>query len=336
MRTWANTFGKETHVFSNLKEMTESQLPPNVIILDAPLGDRPQAIESLLDTGVCRGIISPPPFTPTLEETDELLRRAKESGTLLFPGLNRRYDPIFAQALELAKSGVIGVMKQMRCDWSFPLTHLLGVELGADLAADHWNDLLPYIMTQAIESCRRCFGEVMSVSADIDTFEPTPGNDSRKPADTAHLLATVLLTHSEGSCSCHFSRSRSVQSNERYIFFGDKGSLELIVSSNSHESSWLPLLILHMNGQRPQPIPPPASYFPEDEAASIRNIGLLNHFAESVSIFCENGVQDREARMIQEAVQAAYLSVEEKRKVALPLRRTISHRSRLKEFMNDR
>ena len=74
----------------------------------------------------------------------------------------------------------------------------------------------------------------------------------------------------------------------------------------------------------------------EDEAASMLNIGLLNHFAESVSIFCENGVQDREARMIQEAVQAAYLSVEEKRKVALPLRRTISHRSRLKEFMNDR
>ena len=336
IRTWANAFGKETPVFANLKDMVESEHPPEVSLLDAPLSNRATALEILIDSGINRGILCPPPFSQTLEETDELLKRAKESGSLLFPSLPRRYDPIFAQAFELAKSGIVGALKQMRCDWSFPLNHLLGIELGADLAADHWNELLPYVMTHAIDSCRRCFGEVLSVSADIDSYEPDALANSRKPADTSHLLATLLLTHAEGSCSCHFSRSRSVQASERYIFSGERGFLELIVSSNSLESSWLPQLILHLNGQRPQPVPPPSPLLPEDNAPAIRNSAMLEDFARSVLKFCETEVQDREARSLQEIVQAAYLSVEEKRKMALPLRRSAPVRSRLKELRLDR
>ena len=333
LRTWAREFGKETSLFTNLKEMLEfsetNPSPPDTILLDAPLSDRPAALEAIFAAGTCRGVLCPPPFSPTLEETDELLKQANEARVTLFPALPRRHDPIFKQALELAKSGMLGTLLQLRCDWSFPFSHLLGVELGADLHADHWNSLLPYIATQTADTCRACFGETLSVSADIDSFEASALGNSRKPADTANLLATLLLSHAEGSSSCHFSRSRSVQSHERYIFAGDTGSLELIVSSVSQDPAWLPSLILHENGQRPQIVPPPAHYLPDDNAPYLRNAEMLSRFVEAVLANAENLVQDRTARACQETVQAAYMAHEEKRKMALPLRRTAAPKSRI-------
>jgi predicted dehydrogenase len=209
----------------------------------------------------------------------------------------------------------------MRCDWSFPLSRTYGLELGADPDAGTWGPLLQVSGCHAADVCRWCFGDVLTVSADIDSADIMASVPARQ-RDSVPLLAIFLLGQEQGPATCHFSRSRAVTASERYTFTGSLGHLELILTSSTHPASAFPTLTLHRPGQRPQPLPPPEFAGSELPASVYRMRALLQNLAACARIEGSRGDTGTDARAALEVVHGAYSSTRDSRKIALPLRRS--------------
>jgi len=259
-----------------------------------------------------------PPFAATLEETDRILHAAAAHNTLLMPVFPRRFDPVILYAIEYANSGEIGLLQQLRCDWSFPLSRAYGAEIGADPDAGGWDSLLLYAGCHAADVCRWCLGDVLTVSADIDTHTPMEAHGGRR--DTSPLLANLVLGMENRPATCHFTRSRAVHPAERYTFTGSLGNLEVVVSSTTNAASAFPMLTVHRQGIRPHPVASPEFAGSELPAQVYRMKALLDEFARLVQNRVTEMEKGDDSRPALEVVHAAQLSAHECRKITLPLR----------------
>ena len=318
IRAWSRVLGGEIRLFADVAAMLSAEDLPEALIIDVPLSDRAETILAAIP--VCRALLCAPPFADTLEEIDPILNAASANNTRLVAAFPRRFDPIVAQAIELATTGEIGLLQQIRCDWSFPLSGAYGAELGADPDAGTWAALLQYAACHAADVCRWCFGDVLTVSADVDRHDPTPASTGRR--DTTPLLANLVLGQENGPATCHFSRSRAVTASERYSVTGSLGQLEVVLSASTLADGAFPALTVHRPGVRPQAIDPPGFEGDELPAQVYRMRAMLDDFAEqSRSGASESGAGDA-ARAALEVVHAAYFSARDGRKVTLPLRRS--------------
>ncbi len=318
IRAWSRVLGGEIELFADLPAMLAGDDIPDALAIDVPLAGRAEALLAAIP--LCRGILCPPPFAATIEETDRILHSAAAHNTWLAPAFPRRFDPILAQAIELANTGEIGLTQQIRCDWSFPLAAAYGAEIGADPDAGAWGALLQYAGCHAADVCRWCFGDVLTVSADVDDHVPQPAASGRR--DTGPLLANLVLGQEDGPATCHFSRSRAVGATERYSFTGSLGQLEVVMSASTLPVDAFPALTLHRTGVRPQPVPPPDFEDADLPPMVYRMREMLNHFANQVQSGDPANGSGVAARAALEVVHAAYYSARNGRKVTLPLRRS--------------
>ena len=318
IRAWSRILGGEIELFPGLRTMMASKTTPDALVIDVPLAERAEAILAAIP--LCRGILCAPPFAATLEETDRILHAAAAHNTWLAPAFPRRFDPILAHAIELANTGEIGLIQQIRCDWSFPLAAAYGAEIGADPDAGTWAALLQYAACHAADVCRWCFGDVMTVSADVDDHVPMSAASGRR--DTMPLLANLVLGQEDGPATCHFSRSRAVTAAERYSFTGSLGQLEVVLSASTQPVDAFPAMTLHRPGIRPQSILPPQFIGAELPAPVYRMRAMLDDFAGRVQSGAPPGSTGDGARAALEVVHAAYFSARDSRKVTLPLRQS--------------
>lgn len=317
-RAWGRSIGGEIELFPDLATLIAGEDSPQALIVDVPLSDRPAALHAAIP--VCRAILCAPPFAPTLEETDRILHDAAAHGTWLLPSFPRRFDPTLGHAIELANSGEIGLLQQVRCDWSFPLSRAYGAEVGADPDAGTWNSLLQYVGCHATDVCRWCFGDVLTVSADVDSVRPEEVPAASR--NSVPLLANFVLGQENGPATCHFARSRAVTPSERYTFCGSLGNLELVFASSANASVTYPTLVHQRPGQRPSTVSLPEFPGCELPAATFRMRAMLDDLADrALSGEPPNGSGDA-ARAALEVVHAAYQSAKEGRKVTLPMRRS--------------
>ena len=319
IRTWSRTLGGEIALFSDLPSMLSSGPVPEALIIDVPLSHRAETILAAIPA--CPALLCPTPFAATLEETDRVLHAAEVHGTQIYPAFPRRFDPVLGQAIDLANSGEVGLIQQIRCDWSFPLSRAYGVEIGADPDAGTWGSLLQIAGCHAADVCRWCFGDVLTVSADIDSADVLTTASSRQ-RDNVPLLAIFLLGQEMGPATCHFARSRAVLPSERYTFTGTQGHLEVVMASSTHPADAYPDLTVHRPGQRPQPVPAPDSVAGEVPASVYRMQALLNSFAQCARTGAMPGSSGSDGRAALEIVHAAYVSARDGRKITLPLRRS--------------
>ena len=320
-RAWSRLLGGEIALYADLQAMIASGTVPDALVIDVPMSERAETISAAIPA--CRAILCAPPFASTLEETDRLLYAARTHNTLLAPAFPRRGDPVLAQAIEMATTGEIGLIQQIRCDWSFPLARAYGAEIGADPDAGSWGALLQIVGCHAADVCRWCFGDVLTVSADIDEHTLAPAAGSRR--DTAPLLANLVLGQENGPATCHFARSRAVSASERYTFSGSLGNLEVVVSSSTNPADSFPAITLHRPGMRPQGIPPEPFEGSDLPAPVFRMLEMLESFAE-LAQDAETGDESAPvaegARAALEVMHAAWSSAHDRRKITLPLRRS--------------
>lgn len=322
MRRWSRELGISPETFPSLTSLLASVHRPEAILIDITIINRYASI--LAATACCQAVLCAPLAASTLEEIDELLDITARNKVLLYPALFRRFDPAFLQISELLSTNIIGSLRQVRCDWSFPASQQMSLEIGADITDTSWSALLSYAGCHAVDVCRMWLGEALTVSADMSVGggQLVVAGVNKRPINSPEL-ATLLIAHENGQSSCHFSRSRSIRSSERYILTGTEASLELILSADTGDiDSEQPSILLKRPGQRVVEISAEQVMNPSLSRHQNRAAIYFDSAADSLLNKTQPTVTGIDARAALEIVHAAYLSAKEGRKVPLPLRRS--------------
>ena len=320
-RVWARDLGSRTSAYTSVAALLEHADTFDALLIASPLSERAPHLANALKTG--KPILCEAPFALALAEVEALNRQAQESSVLLLPALPRRFDPWFQAATRQLESGAVGVVTQIRCHWSFPIEN---VDVTEDVFTGGWNALMQMLGSQTADVCRWWQGNGLAVSGDVDLPElrGEKRTGGRLPGERA--LANLIVTHQQGQSTHHLSRTRGVQPDERYLFSGATGSMELIVTAGaSGASASAPLLRVQKAGEKFQTVrvataPAPDSRTTLSPAVS-RIQNLLRHFADCVQAGETPQVTPDGARHALEIIQAAYLSTQEKTRISLPLRR---------------
>lgn len=320
-RIWARDLGSRTPAYASVSTLLEKADTFDALLIASPLSERALHLASALKLN--KPILCEAPFALALANVEALNRQAQENNILLLPALPRRFDPYFLAAARQLQSGAIGAITQIRCHWSFPLEN---VDVTEDVITGGWNALMQTLGSQTGDVCRWWQGNGLAVSGDVDLQELRGERRAggRLPGERA--LANLIVTHEQGQSTHHLSRTRGVHPDERYLFSGTAGNMELIVTAGaSGASASAPLLRIQKAGEKFQTVSvdtsPAADSRTALSPAVARIQNLLRHFADCVQVGETPQVTSDGARRALEIIQAAYLSTQEKSKISLPLRR---------------
>lgn len=317
-RAWARDLPGKPPAFETISSLLLAAPDLDAILLAAPLLERAGLIQQA--AAARKSVFCDMPCTASLAEMDTLLQRLDESGVRFLPAFSRRFDPYFQALTAQAQAGVIGELRQTRCDWSFPVGGSANLANGGDLD-DGWNLMLQHIACQSADLCRDWLGDGLSVSADI-LFPAKRALARTSSGQYPHggAFANIIVTHARGQSTHHLTQSRSQYPAERWTLTGAQGRLELILSAGERDTALTtPKLFLHRAGQRPERLPVSAP----DESLSFETLRLqrmLTHFAAIVTSGLSPHITGTDARAALEIVHAAYLSAREGNKITLPLR----------------
>lgn len=311
-RAWARELPGRPPVFADLLALLAALPDLDALLMSMPLPERAGGIKTALHAG--KPVLCDFPFADSLSVTDRLITLAAQEQTLLMPTMPHRFDPYFQEASRMVAMGRMGALRQVRCEWNFPLGGSFALENGVVPEDSDWYDLLQAIACQTIDVCCWWLGAPLSVNADIDLPAYTRLAGRRASAPVANLI----VTHERGQATHLLSRSRSVQPGERYLLTGDADSLELLVSAGEAASVVAPSLKLRPLDRRPESVLPTNHNQP---LPSLRIQGQLLDFAHCIRTDASPEVTAEEARRAQETLHAAYLSARDGIKIPLPLRR---------------
>ena len=320
-RVWARELGSKTPAYADVPALLERPATFDALLVASPLTHRAAHIRAALQTG--KPVLAECPFAVTLSEMDDLRGLARNASLLLMPALPRRFDAYFLAAAQQLQQGAIGDLQQTRCGWSFPLENVDETE---DVVTGGWNALVQTLGCQTADVCRWWQGDGATVSGDVDLQELRGGRNNLGRRMAERALANLIVTHAQGQSTHHLARTRAIQPDERYLFSGTAGSLELIVSAGAAAASTTaPHLRLQVGGQKWQTVRVEAPSVSVGKTplspASLRIQNLLRHFADCVQVGETPRVTAEDAYHALEIVQAAYVSTQERVKVSLPLRR---------------
>jgi predicted dehydrogenase len=315
-RVWAREMGGKPMICADADDLLAQ--PLDAVLIAAPLNERAERIASALRAG--RPVLAETPFAADLTAMDDLLGLAAQNGVLLMPAVPRRFDPYFLALSRELEANSVGALQQVRCAWSFPLEN---VEPTADIVTGGWNAALQTLACQTVDLCLSWMGAGTAVSADIDLETISASSHPHQRRTSERTLATLLVTHAQGLATHQIARTRSVRPDERYLFTGAEGNMELVVSAGAAAATTTaPALRRQRAGQRTEAIAPEIA--PTERAlmpAALRMSRLLYHFARCVGMGDAPAVTGVEARAAIEIVHAAYVSTREHVKVSLPLHR---------------
>lgn len=315
-RVLARELGRSV-VFSDLTALLESDLHPDALLIALPQRERAAALLRAFDVGL--PVLCDAPFAATLAEFDTVLQAAETAGVRLVPAFARPFDPWIELVTQRLAEDVIGTLRQVRCDWSFPTGGIVTVENGGEAEARSWIAQTPQFACQTADLCRRWLGEAQTVSADFDLPGHANGLPARPGANTT--LANMIVSHLHGQSTHHLSRSRGLHPLERYLFTGTHGEMELTLSAGETGPNALPTLKLQRAGHKTENlgIDAPALNLP---LAALRQAEMLRRFAETARNLTPPRVTAADARAALEIVHAAYTSTLDSLKISLPLRRS--------------
>lgn len=321
-RIWARDIGSRVPAFLDVESLLARPETYDALLIASPLAERAAHCRMALEIG--KPILLECPFAPGLNDVDMLRVQAESSNLLLMPALPRRFDTHFLAATQHLAAGTLGDIQQIRSHWSFPIEN---VEETGDIVTGGWNSLVLTLGSQTADVCRWWQGNGLTVSGDVDLQELRgSGHNNRGRRTAERALANIIVTHTLGQSTHHLSRTRAIQSDERYLFTGTTGNMELIISAGAAAASTTaPALRFQLPGQKFQPIrvetPTMSVGKTSLSAASLRIQNLLVHFADCVQLGETPRITPDDAYASLEIVQAAYVSTQQNVKVSLPLRR---------------
>ncbi len=314
-KVWARDIGGRTPAYETFAGLLASDTQFDAVLVATAIERRSEYAQAALLAG--KPVLCEVPFASTLTEMDALLDSATQQGRLLLPALPRRFDPWFQAVAEHTKHSRLGELRQIRCDWSFPIE---GITDSDDIVTGGWNALVQTLGCQTADLCRWWQGDAKTVSADVNFADISGAGRGRRPLEGT--LANIIVAHAHGQSTHQLGRSRSVLPDEKYTLTGSEGTLTLIMSTGTGAVS-APSLRWQPNGSAAERIAPPVEISDTGISAGlVRMRRLLLHFADCVQIHASPLLSCADARAALEIVHAAYLSTQENSKVTLPLRRS--------------
>ncbi len=125
----ASTFYRTGTPFADVATML-AEVKPDVVSVATRTQERPGIVTLLAEQGV-RGIYADKPFSRSLTECQAAMSAVKKAGVKLALGTSRRYTRVYRRAREIAASGLLGRLAQVRvqldpgCPLLWTMPHLV-------------------------------------------------------------------------------------------------------------------------------------------------------------------------------------------------------------------
>ncbi|HEV2473369.1 MAG TPA: Gfo/Idh/MocA family oxidoreductase [Chthonomonadales bacterium] len=307
-RAWARQLGGSISTSLDLAGLFEARPAVSAILIAVDLPDRIGLITEALAAG--RSALCEFPFTLTAAEAEHATDQARQSGLVLMPVFPRRLDPELQTVRNWIDAGLLGDIRQVRCQWRFASAESFSPEDGVSPGAPGWDRLTQAAAYHSIDVCRWWLGEVAAVSADTEAIL---GQDEESTGDGGPV--NLILSHERGPSTHHFSKSRSARADERYSISGSLGHAALCSRPAAAGSAPLEIEATLYNGKSP---PDPSE---ETDRIHGRLAALLDHFAACVMGDAHPFLDAEDGCAVQEIVRAAHISSRTTSKVSVPLQR---------------
>jgi len=262
------------------------------------------------------------PMARTLEECDEMIEACRAGGAALGVGFMKRFNPSFVLATDMIRSGRLGRIVQVSCEWNFPAGQDHGIYAHPHTPwrgrPENWGGIFQDHGSHTVDLCRQWLGEVRTVSAEMLAVEQ---------GRAVEEAASVVLRHEGGGISQHNMNMRTHKPlMERCEIFGVKHTLEISWGGTWRWSAYTPEPMnvrLFTKGTECLDLTLRPEQSPDQQAArSGHYVRELEAFIDALEAGTPPPVGGTDARAAIEVICAAILSSHESRKVALPLQDT--------------
>lgn len=314
LKIWQRETGRMP-TFASVTALFESDVRPDAVMIASPVPERASQIATCIANGAA--VLSEAPFGDAPASVEAALKAASAAGVTVAPVFPYRFEPLLAQAIQAARSGEVGELRQVRCEWRFPISQALAWERGAPPDGDPWTSLLRYSGCQTVDLARWWLGDALSVSADLDM--PTADGTLAKRGALAQTQANIIVTHCAGTSTHHLARARSQVPGERFLLSGSRGSIETLLSVGEGASAGaIPRLTRARHGERPEALGQAmAEDSPTGHAEHDRSWRMLRHFTDCLLVGAPPIVTAEDALAAQRVVDAAFISSLEHLKLSL-------------------
>lgn len=112
---------RENHFYSDFEEMLKKEPDLEAVVIALPLHLHAPVAIACMKYGQQRGkpihVLCEKLMARTITECKEMIKVAKETGSILSIGHQRHYSMLYAHALEVVNAGVLGDLKHIRALW---------------------------------------------------------------------------------------------------------------------------------------------------------------------------------------------------------------------------
>lgn len=257
-------------------------------------------------------ILCEKPMARTIAECDQMIDACRNANAILMMAFMKRFDKSFRLAKRYIETGELGDVFQVRCEFSWHIPDE-GDE-GWRARRVTWGGMFQDHGSHTIDLCRWWLGDVSTVSAEIRIVRP-----EREVEDAA----VVTLRHTGNAISLHHVTGATHKPlREYYLIDGAKASLELQYGPTWSYTAVAPFqMTLYRNGASAQDV---TLYnlpnLDEEQRAHSHYLLEIEHFCECIATGAQPATTGADGRSAIEAINAAYLSSWQSRKVALPLK----------------
>lgn len=255
-----------------------------VSICSVPVSHRPIVMD-FLNAGI--NVLCEKPLAMTVKEGEEMLAKAKEKGLLLLPAHKFRFFDEVIAAKELLQKGVLGRILNFRLMFGGQLDMAGTWYAKKDVSG---GGVIMDNGPHAFDLIRHLFGEIESISAQVSRFQDI------EVEDTA-LITCALSNGTKGTAS--LSWTLPLPSPTYLEIYGENGTAWLDFQGVSYKlSTW--------NDWKRIPSPRDMK-----GAFDIQ----INHFVDALNGKAPTVVTNEDGLKVQQLIEAAYASLEEKDKV---------------------
>ncbi|MEO0588077.1 MAG: Gfo/Idh/MocA family oxidoreductase [Planctomycetota bacterium] len=168
-----------------------------------------QACDAMLSG---KHVVCEKPMALTIEDADRMIEVATDTGHLLAPFQNRRYEPHFTKVQDILASGVLGDIVQIRMEWNF-FTRRWDWQTMKDQGGGALNNHCAHLVDHAVQ----LFGE----------HEPVVFADVKRTLSVGDAEDHVkIVLYGEGSPTIDIETSSACAFPEkRWRIFGTSGGL---------------------------------------------------------------------------------------------------------------
>ncbi len=217
-RAWTDIRTDRISVFPDLHALLEIHSKTQLVLISAVQKYRSFLITSSLNSGC--SALAPAPFASSLSSTSDILKLAEKHSAAALPIFLHRHTPYYLAFRDEMRKLISSPTSSARSE--FRVSQEYNSHSGETL-----KEMVIRTAITALDWGRWCFGEALSVSADMDMQMNSNSSavSIRKPLSPQ--MATILVQYERASCTHQITLARGQTSYDKVQFINEEGMLEL-------------------------------------------------------------------------------------------------------------